>query len=381
MRGIAAFVVVLHHCWESSLPDQNTFPFRPDAMALSEGIRTLATWVSLSPLRLLFAGHAAVGVFFVLSGFVLTRSLTPSLQSGYAGYALRRLFRIWVPFAVVIVGAALLVLAIAPRPIPAHPWINSSWNLPVTPTLLFEHLSMFGTPAAVSLDSPIWSLVHEMRISLVFPLLLAGIVWRPRAFVAGAVVLFALLSINHLTGLWAGYTGPDQLRGLLASVLQTLRYSLFFIFGILLSQHAAPVRALLGPRPAARALLWVVALGMLWLPYTAGYIEFAFATGAVLLLALCMSSPAVRTVLRQPALVWMGRRSYSLYLVHLLVLLGLMQLLYGRWPIYAILPLVVALSLILAEVTHRWVEVPANAIGKSLALRLARSRQPAGLTR
>src|SRR5277367_96361 len=33
VRGIAAFIVVLHHCWEAILPDQNTYPLLGRALA------------------------------------------------------------------------------------------------------------------------------------------------------------------------------------------------------------------------------------------------------------------------------------------------------------------------------------------------------------
>jgi peptidoglycan/LPS O-acetylase OafA/YrhL len=67
---------------------------------------------------------------------------------------------------------------------------------------------------------------------------------------------------------------------------------------------------------------------------------------------------------------WLGKISYSLYLVHLLVLLTLVHLFFGKMPLPYILLSTVLLSALLAELTHRAIEKPSMDLGRRLALRL-----------
>jgi peptidoglycan/LPS O-acetylase OafA/YrhL len=375
VRGIAAFLVVLHHCWQSILPDQNTFPFVASDMAVSQAARQAAFWINVSPFRLLFAGHPAVGIFFVLSGFVLTKSLRGPRRASYLPFVIRRVFRIWVPFALVILCAAGLRYLIAPEPIVDRAWLNDSWSTPLSWELIAGHLLMLGTPTYVNLDNPMWSLVHEMRISLVFPLLAMLTMRFPRAALGASIAAFAVLSINRLVGHFTAPTDSNIVGGVLMSVIQTVRYCMFFTFGIILALKSAAIGDWLGSRPRTQAALWFIALALLWIPYTAGYVEFAYAVGAFVLLALCIHSPRAGRALRHPALAWLGKVSYSLYLVHLLVLLSLVHLLNGVLPLYAILLIVIPLSLLAAALSNRFIELPCNDFGKRLVSRLPRGAQ------
>lgn len=365
VRGIAALVVVLHHCWQTLLPDQNTFPFVREEGAVSAAHRW-AAWVNLSPLKLLFSGHPAVGVFFVLSGLVLTRQLQARATT-YPQFVVRRVFRLWVPFALVILMAAGLCALLA-APLPGLPWLNGSWNEPVSWQLLAGHLLMLGTTAYVSLDNPMWSLVHEMRISLLFPLLLRLARRQAGWLLAGAAGLFAVLSITSLRELVMQPVPQGLARELLCSGVDTARYGLFFVLGMVLALKGGRISAWLRQQsPARRRLGWLVAFTLLAVPYLAGYLELLHALGATLMLALCRASMQARRLLGARLLSWLGKVSYSLYLVHLLVLLSLVHLLVETLPLLVILGLAVLLSLGLAELCHRLIEEPANRCGKRLA--------------
>jgi peptidoglycan/LPS O-acetylase OafA/YrhL len=368
VRGIAAFIVVLHHCWETILPDQNTYPLLGRALAGTGWPADAAFWISVTPLRLLFSGHAAVGVFFVLSGFALMKSLQHPGQPTYVAFAVRRFFRIYPPFAFVILCSAALCYGFDSQPIPGRDWINLSWREPVSARLVLGHLLMFVTAGVYnSLDSPMWTLVHELRISLIFPLLAAASIARPRLAFGGSLAVFAVFSVHHFTTLLGTLIQADLWRDILMSFIQTARYVVFFVLGILIAAEYSTLEDWLRRRPRAPLVLWPLAFLLLAIPYAAGYLEICYAAGAFLLIALCLHSETAKRLLRHDSLLWLGRVSYSLYLSHLAVLLTMAHLLYRRLPMWGIVMLFVPSALIVAEVINRLIELPSSELGKKIA--------------
>ena len=376
VRGVAAFVVLLHHLWMVVLPDQNTFPLTGYPIPGGGALATIAFWISVTPLRLLFCGHSAVGVFFVLSGFALMKALENPQQRHYTTFITRRFFRIYPPFAVAILLAAALSWLLQPQPLPtsdwpALNWVNAYWTTPVTVPMVLGHLGMISTAGYYnSLNSAMWTLVHEMRISIIFPLLAAAALVRPRWMLVAAVCTFAVFSITHLTLSIAAHLQPPAMAEFFLSILQTLRYVLFFVFGILVVTQAPAIGAFLRGSRAIKPVLWVTATILLAIPYTKGYTELSYAVGSFLLLNLCLHSERARMLLRNPVLQWLGRVSYSLYLTHLVVLLTLVYTLYNVLPMWLILLLVLTVSLVTAEIFNRWIEMPSARLGKRMAGRL-----------
>ena len=84
LRGIAALLVVM---WHSAL----LVPaFCNDSLGLN------VTWRWWDPLNIFRLGSEAVLLFFVLSGFVLTRAYTPQRAATRSYYA-SRLLRLYLP--------------------------------------------------------------------------------------------------------------------------------------------------------------------------------------------------------------------------------------------------------------------------------------------
>ena len=363
IRGIAAFVVILHHCWQMLLPDENTFPFGPHAPTSH-----LAAYLALSPLRLVFNGHAAVGLFFVLSGYVLMQSLTGTKVPTYGQFVVRRICRIWLPFVAAILFAGLLRALIDPAPLTGRAWINTSWNTPLTLKLILGHLAMIGISPYDNLDNPMWSLAHEMRISLVFPLLAAITIWRPRAVFGCALVGLVTLSARHIVLRLGATDDGDALPQLIYSLIQTCRYGSFFVLGILLARREVSF-------PQA-TLWWCAAFALLWLPYVAAIIDVAYAFGSFLLIALCIQSSSARAILSHALPRWLGQISYSLYLLHLPILLAFEHTLHGRLADPVILLLAIPTSCAVAHVSYRFIELPSIKLGKSISARMAALRAP-----
>ena len=349
VRGIAALIVVLNHYLLSvpeqtrSLADYAGGLLNPYAWA------TPWPWIRATPLRLLVDGQAAVDVFFVMSGFVLALTLTPGSQPRTWPFLVRRVCRVYVPFAVCILLAAVGYAVVPMRPsADTSAWINGFISS-MSEYSLAGHLLMTGREQDMILNHNMWTLVHEMRVSLIMPLLFLAL---RRLGTLTTVLGCVLISMIASWGL------PDSISG---SWQATAHFLWMFAAGAGLSLHRGAVTTLLaGLRGQSMAALWVCAVVLLILPFDHVWTDFAIGSGALLVLALCLPEGSVARGLNAVVPLWLGRVSYSLYLIHLPVLIvtvggGLMS------------PLVsFPLTLVLAELTYRGVEAPARWLGKRL---------------
>src|SRR3982751_1870787 len=94
IRGLAALAVLLGHILNTVLWPGN------------------ANWASYPFINIFFDGRPAVTMFFVLSGFVLSRPYLPSLNQPartihVPTFYLRRFTRIWIPWFFVFCLSAL----------------------------------------------------------------------------------------------------------------------------------------------------------------------------------------------------------------------------------------------------------------------------------
>jgi peptidoglycan/LPS O-acetylase OafA/YrhL len=373
LRGVAAFVVVAFHCWMTV-----AWPEHHLAQALRQGLASAAdpmVWFKLTPLRIITAGPAAVGLFFTLSGFVLSLPWARGRPQRYAEFLVKRVCRLYLPFAAAIGFAAIAAAVSDTTPIASlSAWFNASWTEPVSWPLLVSHLAMKGTQAAMSLDNVMWSLVHEARISLVFPLLVIAMIAVPIRTIATSGVVFAVLSLPALSG-WTKteLAGPGELWGA-ATLFDTLRYGIYFVAGILLALHLRPVlRMFLALGSIPRLACWLLAIALLLSPLGT-YSDVPWALGAVLLIALAMSSTRARALLGRRPLRWLGRVSYSLYLVHVPILLAIVHFGSGTIGRGWLLTASLVSALIAAELFNRAVEGPSQRLGRLIAAHYVRPR-------
>ena len=162
LRGAGAAIVVVYHLLlvipaVYDLPSAN---HPADASAV-------LWWIYRTPLRILWGGHEAVLMFFILSGLVLT---LPAIAAGrgriaWGAYYLKRLCRLYIP-----VWASLLLALTLAVAVPRAPGFGSGWMMshePVTAhALLYDVSLLFGT---TNLNSPLWSLRWEIWFSLLLP--------------------------------------------------------------------------------------------------------------------------------------------------------------------------------------------------------------------
>lgn len=358
LRGIAALTVVVYHSMLVFPRLHGFLDGRGVPYAVSGDVTALV--LTTTPPSLLWAGREAVLLFFVLSGFVLA---LPFMEDGrrppgYPAFAAKRLVRLLLPCAAVALLLAALVPAVGPRPRPElSAWFNGAWTETVTPGLVFGHATLL-LDGGYSLNSPMWTLHYELRVSLLFPLLalLAG---------AGTAVLGAAAAGGVLVCL-------AEMKFVGTGALTTLLFVPHFALGAMLARHRREVAAgIAGLGAGAGTGLWLVCYALLtfrWLVPAGGLVcDLANGAGGALLIALVLGSRRVRTALEAGPWPWLGAVSYSLYLVHVPVLLAALHLAppgVPPWLVAAGAPLA---SLLAAAALHRLVERPSIALGRRVA--------------
>jgi peptidoglycan/LPS O-acetylase OafA/YrhL len=355
LRGIAALIVLLHHA-------QQLVPriALPDIPGLGFAAYTL---VHLTPLRVLETGRAAVLFFFVLSGYVLTRSLLRAGSPGLAAFAAQRTLRLMLPVAASVLLSAGLWWALADPALPAE-WRARSlytWLEPPDLRQVASNALLLADSEEMRLNVVLWSLVHEWRLTLLLPVVL---LFRGRVALFGALLLAA-----SSLGLMGGASENTVLLG--PSLPGTLAATLYFASGIgagvLLALRYGQDLPVLGRDARIAAVLACVALfGMAS--------DLAAYAGSVLLILLARQPGRFRRALRGSLLASLGGLSFSLYLVHVPVLVAGLHLLHGDWPPVVIAAAGVPASLLAALAFFHAVERPAQRLARRAERRLGRPR-------
>ena len=356
LRGMAALTVVLHH-----------FSHLCSAGFIHLLIRT--------PLRLLIAGHQAVILFFFLSGFVLTLPYKKKTGLGYGPFLVKRVCRIYLPYLGALILAILCDLSFPSHGPYNNYWINYTWSQPVTAHLVIQHILFLGNYDWLQFNTAFWSLVYEMRISLVFPFIAVAVlrlrtIWPIVCAVVLSLAFFptALLlsTILHLYSLNAAI-----------NTTRTFHYAAFFIIGSVLAKHLHAInRWYARLKPAHAAALALVSLALYGFSNASSLIQhlslpedlfdWPVAAGAVMLIIFAMNSRPFRSFLRIRTIHYLGERSYSLYLIHGTILFALIHTIMGRVRMDVLLLVYLAVSLIVTEIFYRLIERPSMLLGRRL---------------
>lgn len=297
-------------------------------------------------------GHTAVAMFMVLSGFILTcGSLDTDVD--YRGFIRNRLLRTYPLFL-------LLVFAgIAAVPGDFH-WMSFLQTV-------FGFANLPGALVAPPFTSMLWTIAVEWQFYVLFPLLLLVLKggWtRNLLGIVAVLLLFRGLAVlaggNARDLAYTTILGRlDQfVIGMCAAALFR-RYPLSRIGGGVLAGVSlgalvlvlAALNALGGwPVVSAWKVFWPTLEGLLWAAFVIGYIDCANDARGLW----------SRTLAR------VGEISYSIYLIHFLVITMMLRFALpvafsGRIVVDALLnTLLLALpaTLLIAALTYRFVELP-----------------------
>ena len=357
LRGLAALVVVACHI-------MSTLPGIGSAVNgnRSAELTTAEAWAVFSPLHVLWNGTPAVHVFFVLSGFVLVLPFTrPGAARSWTQYYAKRFFRLYLP-AWASLAVAVALIAVIPRsasPLQS-PWADMYVIEPSVGQVLKDGLLMLN---ASTINTPLWSLKWEVAFSLLLPAyVLIALRWRRFWHVKIGVALL-LAAVGALQD------------------VEWLSYLPIFAIGAVLGAERERIRELTRSWP--RFVWFFVAAGGLFLANAEWIspeqpvpgVEAVVTVGATLIVLLFVSCGSAKRLGDTAAAQWLGRVSFSLYLVHLPIILAAVTLLRSV-SLPLALAVSVAASLVVAELFYRYVEQPSHrlsmAVGRAVGRRTRR---------
>lgn len=342
-----------------------------------DGIRAIAVIMVLAyhlKLALFKSGFLGVTVFFVLSGYLITGILISEVEEegtiDLKNFWLRRIRRL-VPAVMSMAVVIIFVSAVVNRVIftkgckdflASVLGFNNWWQI-------FNKVSYFEAAGVPSPFTHCWSLAIETQFYLIYPLILLGIYKLAKSrgegrakrglLFAGVTLLLALISVILMIVLF----DPQQDASRVYYGTDTRAFSL--LFGALLAilweyrmvprRLSASVNMVLGSVSFAVLLVMTIAINgssNFW--YSGG--QF-FGTILTVLMVYAVSGRKtwLSRFLSNPVLKWIGDRSYSIYLWHYPIILLISKGIKASWWITLI---EIVLSVVLAELSYRFIETP-----------------------
>lgn len=342
-----------------------------------DGIRAIAVIMVLAyhlKLALFKSGFLGVTVFFVLSGYLITGILISEVEEegtiDLKNFWLRRIRRL-VPAVMSMAVVIIFVSAVVNRIIftkgckdflASVLGFNNWWQI-------FNKISYFEAAGVPSPFTHCWSLAIETQFYLIYPLILLGIYKLVKSrgegranrglLFAGVTLLLALISVILMIVLF----DPQQDASRVYYGTDTRAFSL--LFGALLAilwdyrmvprRLSASVNMVLGSVSFAVLLVMTIAINgssNFW--YRGG--QF-FGTILTVLMVYAVSGRKtwLSRFLSNPVLKWIGDRSYSIYLWHYPIILLISKGIKASWWITLI---EIVLSVVLAELSYRFIETP-----------------------
>ncbi|KQL39940.1 hypothetical protein AN960_08180 [Bacillus sp. FJAT-25509] len=363
IRGMAAFCVLVSHAI-SLIP----LSVMIDKVLKATGITN---------------AHGAVMLFFVLSGFVLSIPLFTKNKIEYPSFLIKRLFRIYVPYLLSITLAIILSQLFITKNIGSiSGYIDSQWKSHLTGKLIIEQIYLIGNIHADAFNGVIWTLIHELRIALIFPfivLLIKRVNWK-----ISILICIALTSMKALDIVF----NIEQSNGFHISYIDTLSYLSIFIMGILLAKHRMELVDFFQKLKLKYKIMFFLFSILLFnfsglalydiyevtklhafTEFSLIIQEYGMGLGATGLFIIAIGSSKIEKILMYKPIQFVGKISFSLYLYHPLVLLSFVHLFYNILPLWVVFIMTIVFSIAIAYIAWRYVEVPSMQLGRRLANR------------
>ncbi len=313
----------------------------------------------MSPAHIIWDGSSAVLFFFVLSGFVLALPYINN-QGRYLdllSFYLKRIFRIYPAFIIgILISVALKEYMYDPHNSIQHysGWLNSfwKWNLNDNLTQLKYTLMLLASFNSDLFDPVIWSLAIEMNISFIIPFL--------TLIIKKNELLFNILFITILT-----YVGVEFWMTIFYAGILLARYHT--LLGSYINKASKPV--ITG--------LFIITPALYTFRFTfhsndsSHYPEYISCLASCIFIMLALYNNGFSAFLKNKICVFLGKVSYSFYLIHLPILITVASVFpykndYSLVPVFFIS---LSSSLFLAYIMYKFIETPFQNFAHKIVLK------------
>ncbi|MGA1670406.1 MAG: acyltransferase family protein [Candidatus Nanopelagicaceae bacterium] len=344
-------------------------------------------------------GFLGVDLFFVISGYVITRLILDSIERSSAldlrKFYRSRIRRLFPALIFMVVTTTLFIGVWAPETVRRFvsdlPYLFSgvmNW------ALVAREQDYFATIGRPPLLQHTWSLAVEIQFYLLWPLILLFVLrFFGKKRIPAFALLFALTS-GTLLFLYSVKIDSESASSVSHVYFGTDTHSIGLFLGAALAVRWIPRNFSADVEPGAKnfidgfgiaAFIGILALFLFVDPNDPTLYRIAFPLTAIFGCMTLMSlvhpaSRLARHITRAP-MMWIGERSYGIYLWHWVVFQVTrpsVDLVGEDWALYSLRILIV---FALADISYRWIEVPVRNGAVELWLRGLKYRTPAVRTR
>ena len=357
------------------------------------GIAVLAVIIYHADVSMLVGGFLGVDVFFVLSGFLITALLIDELTRtntvDRARFYMRRIRRLMPALFLVlffsVLVSGLFVLDAAYHVRRDLPWAVTfvlNWSY------LFFEQSYFVNISRPPLLQHLWSLSVEEQFYVIWPILLIALYKvkirniSPRVKIFTASIFLALASTAWMIHLSVSngfpipndpsrvYFGTDtHAMGLLIGCAAAALWRPDRLNERLTPDRATAMNGLGFLSLAGLAYFFLYVSELNEFLYRGGFLVLSILTAILVVVA---AHPGLKfgSQLGNPVLKWFGDRSYGIYLWHWPIFVLMRSGIDIQWPEPIAFVAKIAIVLVIADVSYRFVEMPIRqgAIGSRLTV-------------
>ena len=348
-------------------------------IASIDGLRAIAvTAVVLYHLGISWipGGFLGVDLFFVISGYVITRLILDSINRSSAldlrGFYWARLRRIYPGFLFMLFSTVIFIGVWAPeavsrflKDLPYALTGTMNWSL------VARHQDYFEAIGRPPLLQHTWSLAVELQFYLIWPIILLTVLkYFGKKNVARAALLIAMISgaALFIVSLKLDASNAQQVSHV---YFGTDTHSLGLFLGSALAVSWIPQNLSSNIEKRAQDVVdGIGVVGLLGLISTFLFIDETNATlyriafplagifGCLVIISLVHPASRFAPVISSAPFAWIGERSYGIYIWHWVVFQVTrpsVDITGDPWALYLARVLLV---LALADISLRWVEIP-----------------------
>jgi peptidoglycan/LPS O-acetylase OafA/YrhL len=321
------------------------------------------------PLLRRVPGWAGVDIFCVLSGFLITTLLLREDKDfgsvRLAPFYIRRFFRIVPVFLFVL----LCYFPVAYFGENGLRWHAFKAALPLYLTFMQDFVP-HEAPFSAS-----WTLGIEEKFYFVWPLLAFLLLKALKSRALLAAAFFVVSSSLYLAFESSSDKAFFHARSYAALALGSM------LACLLISKLAEAYSRWISSLPAT-ALICAVILSLALIFYDRKYVLLLDLSIAIFFSHLLLVPSWARSILSSPVPVWIGKRSYSMYLIHLLIMNPIRVVIHPKSVQGELLVLLVSYAVTAgcAHLIYLWIEEPARLLGKRvIAKRQSTAQQPVAI--